>query len=420
MSVAIGQQTLVTESYSIRPTIEHADEAARKKNGRLARLIYEIECIDTVGFNRRVYPREIFLEAAKRLQEEADIGQVWGRLDHPDSFLEKPEVTVADAATRLVSVETPDDRPKSCRVTLDVVDNRFGEQLISLFKVGGVPALSQRGFAIFEEATRAEKDRYGVPDSQHLVIARLLRLETYDSVAKPGFTQPGPKVTEGKHMDVQTLKAQHPKTAEQLVSEGRELAKKDLQKDIDAAVEAAKPGIVEAAIKPLKDDLDKVRKELKEATEALDAVKGTLAKAGLVKEQISDAEARKRVDALEGEKTDLTRKVSEATAKVTELQAKVEAYEKAGRIAEARAKVAERYASAKHKDMILKAVEGVDSVDKALSLAAAKEAEIATIAGSLGSKTEPHEADPNGGSRGEPAKVAEGRKERIAIGASVL
>jgi hypothetical protein len=362
---------------------------AAEKKGRLARLTYEFECMDTVGHNRRIYPRAIWAEAARNLDVQCQKGRVWGRNDHPDPWDWNCSIpTMADAAVRIVKVEAVPDTKKA-RVVVDVLDNEFGRQLMSLKAVGGDLCISQRGFADWQEATSEQKALYGVREQDDLVIATGLRLITYDMVSQPGFETAGNPTSESSRgtppmktaLEVRTAL---PAVAAELIEEGRKSV--DVPKLTSEAIAAEKPKIVEEATKPLKADLAKKDESIDALKKAFETIKPALVASGIAFETVSDAQLKARAEAAESKVTTLEATVKDLQTKLTAAESTVNTY-KAKEAAEAALKpVREKYGKSVYAEQILKACDGATDEKKALELAAAKVAEIKATLEAAGAK----------------------------------
>lgn len=364
--------------------------SAEKKKGRLARFSYEFACMDLVNLNRRVYPRVIWTEAARLLNTDCGRGRIWGRMDHPDPWDPNARIpTTRDAAVRVISVEGSDGNAK---VVFDVLDNPDGHRLMNMREVGGDICISQRGMAEWDEASQSEKTQYGVPPEEDLLIARGLRLITFDVVSQPGFESAGnPNVTESQGnqtmlpKNVAELKTALPDLAQALINEGKGLV--DTTKIGNEAVVAATPKIVEDAVKPLNTTIAEKTKVIDSVKVALEALKPAMQLVGIELATVTDAQLQAKVTTLTADKSALESKVADLTTKLNAAEALVKTY-KDGEASEAAiTPVREKYGKGKFATQILAHVKALKPKDaaEALRFGADKAAEIkATIAAAGG------------------------------------
>lgn len=380
--------SVASECFECRPSVERDS-----KKGRLARMTWEFQCLDTVGKNRRIYPEELFKTSATLLNSEAARGRVYGRLDHPSEWDPKQHyVTLSDAAIKLVSIEVV--KPKTVRVVADVADNEHGRQLISLLEVEGDVSISQRALVLWGTPTKEEEVAYGLEEGQVIDIARALRLITYDAVGQPGFDSAGtPTVTESEHMTAKEMLAKfrtdNPEAAALIKSEidgavktALEAEKASMATAIATAVEAAKPTIATEATKTLQADLAAAQKKVADLTKVVDTLQPALSQlTGKAETEATKAAtlATEKAEKLEKDLKAANEALATAQTELKAIKDKHEILHAAAEAAKIAAKVRETYKDHKFKNQILASIEGIATEAEALQAAARKAAEIDAV-----------------------------------------
>lgn len=407
---------------------------AAEKKGRLGRFTYEFACMNTVGRNRRVYPTEVWKPAAALCDAECKRGRVYGRLDHPPIWSEDAGIpTTRDAAVRVVSIEALDST--KARVIFDVMDNPDGQRLMSIKAAGGDPCISQRAWGDWDQATDPEKAQYGVPTDENLVIARGLRLITFDVVSQPGFDEAGDALVtesnqEGSEPMFKTpaeLRAANPELYALIAAEGK--ATVDVGKLTTEAVAQAKPGIVEEAVKPLNTTVAEKDLVIKGLRDAFETIKPALIKLGVPFESVSDKDLLARLDKANGEKLTLTNENAALKGRADEAERKLREREEKDASEAALAPVTAKYGKGKFAEQIIGAARGKKTEKEALEAAAVEVARIKAIQTASGltvstdeafeGKTSANPADPNGTNDGKPAPTGESR-QRVQVGRAMF
>lgn len=383
--------------------VEHAFEAAegRREKGRLGTLTYRFKTADVMSQNGTVYPRPVYEAAVMELSRRVEAGRVFGANDHPGARRGwELDVRLEDASTRIVAVEMlPEGGDADVQVVQHILDNPHGEQLASIIRSGGRPGLSQRGTARFEEALPDEATTYGAGEDDVVLVARRLRLLTYDNVSEPSFTgATDPSVTEARSMTITLadLKAKHPDLYTQVIEIGKAQAP-SLEAQIATAIEDRKADLVAEATAPLTAKITELTDGNEKLTSALEAIKPVLVEHGIVNEQITDEAARTRVAALESEKSTLESTLAAEKQARETATTELAALKLASQATAATEAVRAQYKDSKHLDLILKHVEGEADAAKALESAKAKHDEIATIVAGVRPGTVNTNENPAGG-----------------------
>jgi hypothetical protein len=142
-------------------------------------LILEGICavFDLMNDNHRVYEKKEYLPHLTYLNEKIKKGQLFGELDHPQSF----DVSLKNVSHIIESL-TYDEPSNSVRIRLRVLDTPTGRIAKTIAKAGGTISSSSRAAGqVLENGN-----------------VKLHKIFTYDLVAEPGFPQAGlSKVAEG-------------------------------------------------------------------------------------------------------------------------------------------------------------------------------------------------------------------------------
>lgn len=417
-------------------SVQTADEYAKahegKRLGGLAVISWHFLVADTVGENARIYPSELYAPEITRLTDTAGKGRLFGRLDHPptqgiygESLAEAMIVTIDDAAIRILDLSFADQMVKIRGI---VLDSARGRNMMAAIQAGGRPALSQRGLAIFESLTDAQKDLYKAPPDRRVEIATYLRLVTFDVVADPGFSAGNSPTMENKGMsitNINELRAAHPTLVAQIETEAK--SGDAFKTAVAQGIEAAKPGIIKEALAPVEKERDDAKAEAKKLRGTLESVKPILIEAGVAVETISDEAAAKR-------NAELIQKNAELAAENAKLKASQEAAEKkaqeletkqseAAALAAVEAKYAKRFADPKFgaadKTFVTNAIKGISESAKAIEAADAAVAQIVAIRGETqgapNKATETNNANPDAGS-GNATGADESEKTTVGTG----
>lgn len=366
--------------HGFKTEAEIANEGkTEKKKGRLGRLTYEFRMADAVNQNRRLYPSSVVKAAVASFVERVNRNVVYGRLDHPSEWDSESLVVTTRDASHLVSEATMVD-DTDIRVSVDIMDNEHGRQLLSVLEVGGNPGISQRAQALWREISSAERVTFKVPETDYVRVADAMRLITYDIVSEPGFGDADePTVSESKEaigvdsMTLEQLRAQHPQLVLQLLNEGKAAAMAELPAQITAAVEKKKPEILAEAATAAANEKKALTEQIDKIKASFETLKPVMKALGVVNEQLTDVAAAAKVATMEGQIADLTRQVKEAEEKVKAATAATLAHEQASAQLGYVKLVATQYAAHEHARTIVTQVHGGGPYkDAAEALARAK------------------------------------------------
>ena len=389
-----------------------AHEAKReKKKGRLGRMTFEFTTADVLNDNRRIYPTEVFKLALSGLNERIGNNKVFGNLDHPsiwdpDSLI----VKLSDAAVKIVEATMKDET--DLKLVLDILDNKHGQQLVSVLEAGGDPGVSQRAIAQWRDPSEAERERFKVPENEFVQVAEVLRLITYDVVSEPGFPDAdGARVTEHRTGDSPMLtkdeiKKQAPSAYDAILEEGRASAATNLQSAVESAIAERKPQIVEEALKPVQEELAAEQAKVKELTDQLAAVKPALVSLGIVNEQITDAEAAAQVATAKAEVTSLEEKNASLTAENKSMQEQITKHKAVEQASEVLRVVSQQFKDHPQHDLIITEVakKGFTDATKALEGAQAVADFIKRVNPASANKDDENSTPAGNGNAGENAQ----------------
>lgn len=310
-----GSQVNICDHYLVDSKFEPCDDAAARKQ-RLGRLIYTYQMCDALNRNNRIYPQDICVEALDLLQERIKKKVVTGEVDHPTWLRSTGGIALREAAVKITKAALSG---ANITVEMDILPTEHGEHLESVLRGGVNPGVSQRAIGIWRYPTDADKERYSLPDNSGAEIYEYLRIITFDVVAEPGFADASnPTVTEnqqqGAIMTPEEIKAKFPQAYEAIHNAGKivGVAEGKASVNVNEAITAATPDIVKKATETLNTELTSTKTKLEKATKALEGFKPVLTELGIVNEQITDAQARSQVQALEAKNTELATKLATA------------------------------------------------------------------------------------------------------------
>lgn len=392
-TVATVKEDGVIEFFCERVDYKTEDQLASeskgaKKAGRLGRLSWEFQMGDRLNQNRRIYPTNVCSMAMEVFAERIKRDMVFGRVDHPDEWSPNSDrVTLADAALKITDAKI--DAGGKATVTCEILDNPFGQQLTSVLAVKGNPGVSQRALARFREANDVERARFQIPEGEFVRVAEALRLITYDAVSDPGFADAQNPTLEHKATSgdqsmktLAELQAAHPSLYTEALNAGRALAITEAAGKIESAIEAKKPEIVAAAVKPVTEQLAAKTAENAELKKVLEAVKPALVKLGIVNEQVTDAQAATKIATSEAKVSTLEAELAKVNEQLKAREVEINAFKSQEAAVTALRTVAEQYKDHPHKNHILREVAAANIADttKALESASRIAAFIQTIA----------------------------------------
>jgi len=353
---------------------------SKPRKGRLGRLTFEFKTADILNGNRRIYPGDVFKMAFDAFMERVKKNSVFGNLDHPSEY--DPDGLIIRLSDACVKIDESSSlvSDTNVEVTLDILDNKHGQQLMSVLDANGNPGLSQRAIAEWREATEAERARFGVPSGEWAVVAKVLRLITYDVVSEPGFADAiGAKFTENQQapgnqkmpFTLDQLKSQEPTAYSAAFAEGKAAAASEVSTKVQEGIAAQKPTIVAEALKPIEAKLAEATEGAEQVKKVLAGVKPAMVKLGLVNEQITDVQAAAQVATLTNENKQLKEQLEASKKEHADLKAAHDTLKNDLAASEAIKLVADAFKAHPHRDVIIKQVAAKKIADASKAMEAA-------------------------------------------------
>lgn len=199
--------------------------------------------VDVPTANKRVYPRKIMEREFTRLKSIIEGGQCFGELDHPSDGKTK----LARVSHLVTGIQLAEGGEISGVIDL-IPGTTNGDQALAIARAGGKLGISSRGYGTT------------VPDHKgNQIVQEDYTLVTFDLVADPANAGAYPQfVVEDRqegHMDLETMKKDHPELVEALKREiesdarthAREALREEFEKKLADSAAEIKAEAVEAA-----------------------------------------------------------------------------------------------------------------------------------------------------------------------------